>query len=75
MWVLMILAMVLESSLIEQYYTNFVVLKRDVSSCKVVISAILPRPVDFCVTKSQVIHLNKYFASLSLKFAFLFVRS
>ena len=58
-----------------QYYSNLFNLIKDECDCKVIVSAILPRPIDFDNTKNIVIQLNNCLSSLAVKFGYLFVRS
>lgn len=66
----------LSSNLIVQYYNNlFELVHTYCPKIKIVISAILPRPVDFEKTKNIVIDTNKFLASSSLKRNALFVKT
>lgn len=61
--------------LIVQYYVNLINLIRDRLKCKIILSTVLPRPVDFEVTKSTVIRINNRLLDFSKKYNFLLVKS
>ena len=64
------------SHLILQYYSNLLdLIQTYFPSIKIIISAILPRPIDFDNSKQIVIECNNLLANLSLKRNALFVRT
>ena len=66
----------LSSKLIIQYYNNLIDFICNVfPSLKIIVSAILPRPIHFDDTKQTVIDCNKALAKLSLKKNILFVKT
>lgn len=65
----------LTNDLIYQYYLNLLVLVKSITNCNIIISAILPRPVDFTETKQRVIEVNKHLATLAFQKKFLFIRT
>lgn len=65
----------LSVNLTLQYYTNLLELIQSTSTCHVVISGILPRPVDFLDSKQHVIQVNNNLAALALRRKALFVKT
>ena len=45
----------LDLKLIEQYFSNLFTLIKDVIKCQVIISSVLPRPIDFYVSKLKLL--------------------
>ena len=66
----------LSNSLIFQYYSNLLDLIFNLfPHLKLIVSTILPRPIDFDRTKQIVIDINNYLASVGLKEKVLFVKT
>ena len=64
------------SKLIAQYYCNLLeLITHNFSNIKIIMSAILPRPIDFDRTKQLVIETNNWLANLALKRNVQFVKT
>lgn len=64
------------SKLITQYYCNLLeLITHNFSNIKIIMSAILPRPIDFDRTKQLVIETNNCLANLALKRNVQFVKT
>lgn len=64
------------SKLITQYYCNLLeLITHNFSNIKIIMSAILPRPIDFDKTKQLVIETNNCLANLALKRNVQFVKT
>ena len=66
----------LSSKLITQYYCNLLeLITHNFSNINIIMSAILPRPIDFDTTKQLVIETNNRLTNLALKRNVQFVKT